>query len=141
MKCGGVRVIGEALKKGDAVFRPMHYDLELWKEAMRLAVDVLRLTASFPVDERYGLSSQLRRSAVSIPSNIAEGAARGSRAELQRFLYISRGSLAELDTQLWLAREVGLEPEIAQLQERIHKVYGLLNGLMKKSRKPSQTKR
>lgn len=126
---------------GDGAFRPLHYDLELWKEAMRLAVDVLRLTASFPADERYGLSSQLRRSAVSIPSNIAEGAARGSRAELLRFLYISRGSLAELDTQLWLAREVGLAPDISPLQDRIHRVYGLLNGLMKSPRKPTQTKR
>lgn len=112
-------------------FRPAHYDLELWKESMRLAVTVLRLTAEFPQDEKFGLSSQLRRSAVSVPSNIAEGSARGSRAELKRFLLIARGSLAELDTQLWLAREVGLIDDIGPMQERMHKVFGLLNGLMR----------
>jgi len=122
-------------------FRPAHYDLELWKEAMRLAVAILRLTAGFPSDERFGLSSQLRRSAVSVPSNIAEGAARGSRAELQRFLLIARGSLAELDTQLWLAREVGLADDIAELQERIHRVFGLLNGLMKSDIAKTRSKR
>lgn len=127
--------------EGAAIFRPAHYDLELWKEAMRLAVATLRLTATFPSDERFGLSSQLRRSAVSIPSNIAEGAARGTRPELQRFLLMARGSLAELDTQLWLAREVGLVEDLADLQERIHKVFGLLNGLMKSQRTSAKTKR
>lgn len=133
---------GEKSKvKGKAgAFRPLHYDLDLWKEAMRLAVEVLHLTTEFPVDERYGLSSQLRRSAVSVPSNIAEGAARGSRAELSRFLMIARGSLAELDTQLWLAREVGLTRDISALQARIHNVFVLLHGLLKRpSSFPSKT--
>lgn len=129
------------VNEGAATFRPAHYDLELWKEAMRLAVATLRLTATFPSDERFGLSSQLRRSAVSIPSNVAEGAARGTRPELQRFLSIARGSLAELDTQLWLAREVGLVEDLADLQERIHKVFGLLNGLMKSQRASAKEKR
>ncbi len=129
------------VKKGGAAFRPLHYDLELWKESMRLAVDVLQMTANFPSDERFGLSSQLRRSAVSVPSNVAEGAARGSRAELHRFLLIARGSLAELDTQLWLVREVGLASDIGALQERIHKVYALLSGLMKAPASATRTKR
>ncbi|MCB1599632.1 MAG: four helix bundle protein [Rhodanobacteraceae bacterium] len=98
---------------------------------MRLAVTVFRLTAEFPADEKFGISSQLRRSAISVPSNIAEGSARGSRAELRRFLLIARGSLSELDTQLWLAREVGLVEDIGPIQERMYKVFGLLNGLMK----------
>ncbi len=131
----------ENVNAGAGAFRPAHYDLELWKEAMRLAVATLRLTAEFPPDERFGLSSQLRRSAVSVPSNIAEGAARGSRAELLRFLLIARGSLAELDTQLWLAREVGLAGDIADLQDRIHRVFGLLNGLMKSRNATTRPKR
>ncbi len=112
-------------------FRPSHYDLELWKESMRLATDVLRLTSTFPADERFGLSGQLRRSAISVPSNIAEGAARGSRAELRRFLLIARGSLAELDTQMWLAREVGLVDDIEPIQARIQTVFVLLHGFLK----------
>ena len=98
---------------------------------MRLATDVLRLTSTFPADERYGLSSQLRKSAISVPSNIAEGAARGSRAELRRFVLIARGSLAELDTQLWLAREVGLVDDIEPIQARIQSVFVLLHGFLK----------
>ena len=112
-------------------FRPSHYDLELWKESMRLATDVLRLTSTFPADERFGLSGQLRRSAISVPSNIAEGAARGSRAELRRFLLIARGSLAELDTQMWLAREVGLVDDIEPIQARIQTVFVLSHGFLK----------
>ncbi|MEZ5469655.1 MAG: four helix bundle protein [Lysobacterales bacterium] len=130
-------MVGEAKREtsivnfGAGSFRPAHYDLELWKESMRLAVTVFRLTAEFPADEKFGISSQLRRSAISVPSNIAEGSARGSRAELRRFLLIARGSLSELDTQLWLAREVGLVEDIGPIQERMYKVFGLLNGLMK----------
>ena len=84
-----------------------HKDLDVWKEAMKLAKEVYTLTARFPKEEMYGLSSQIRRASVSIPSNIAEGAARGSSKDFSRFLYISLGSLAELETQLLLAVDLG----------------------------------
>jgi four helix bundle protein len=74
----------------------MHKDLDVWKESMRLAKDVYALTTKFPKEEMYGLTSQIRRSAVSIPSNIAEGAGRNSNKEFIQFVYISLGSLVEL---------------------------------------------
>ncbi|HEY8010685.1 MAG TPA: four helix bundle protein [Rudaea sp.] len=86
---------------------PNHYKLEVWQEPMRLVRDVYSATRQLPDEERFGLTAQMRRAAVSIPSNIAEGAARGSKAEFVRFLLIARGSLTELDTQLWLCKDLG----------------------------------
>jgi four helix bundle protein len=77
-----------------------HYILEAWKEAKKLVREIYQLTQGFPKDETFGLTSQMRRAAVSIPSNIAEGAARSGQKELLQFLNIARGSLSELETQL-----------------------------------------
>jgi four helix bundle protein len=83
-----------------------HKDLEVWKEAMQLARDVYTWSQNLPREEIYGLVTQIRRAAISIPSNIAEGAARGSRREFRQFLYVALGSLAELETQIFLAKEL-----------------------------------
>ena len=83
-----------------------HHDLDVWKKAISLVTKVYTVTKSFPKTEVYGLTSQLRRCAVSIPSNIAEGAARTSKNEFQHFLSISLGSLAELETQLIVAQNL-----------------------------------
>jgi four helix bundle protein len=85
-----------------------HRDLEVWSKSIELSVSIYQLTRSFPVEERFGLASQLRRASVSVPSNLAEGAGRGSRGEFLRFIAIARGSLAELQTQLEIARRCGL---------------------------------
>ncbi|MCB9141322.1 MAG: four helix bundle protein [Anaerolineales bacterium] len=85
-------------------------DLRVWQDAMDLCVALYKATTAFPSSEIYGLTSQMRRASVSIPSNIAEGYRR-SRAEYIRFVSISRGSAAELDTQLELAHRIGLLPE------------------------------
>jgi four helix bundle protein len=82
-------------------------DLQVWQRAMQLTLAIYRLTQGFPREEAYGLCAQLRRSAVSIPSNIAEGQARLSTGEFRQFLGIARGSNAELQTQLEIARELG----------------------------------
>ena len=111
--------------------KPMHYDLDAWKEAMRLARSLYECTASMPESERFGLTLQMRRSAVSVPSNIAEGVARGSAAEFRRFLLISRGSLMELDTQIWIAKDLGYLPADADLSQRLERVFRLLNGLIR----------
>lgn len=82
-------------------------DLIVWKKAMDLVEMVYQVTKEFPREELYGLANQLRRAAVSVPSNIAEGHARKSTAEFRNFLSIARGSLAEVETQLLIAKRLG----------------------------------
>ena len=86
-------------------------DLIVWQKAMTFVTAVYRLTRTFPADERFGLTNQLRRAAVSVPSNIAEGHARHSDPEFARFLAIANGSLAEVDTQLMIAFNLGFVNE------------------------------
>ena len=88
-------------------------DLRVWRSAMDLAEEVYRLTWTFPKQEQYGISNQLQRAAVSVPSNIAEGHGRSQSGEYVRFLNISRGSLAEMKTQLMLATRLGYVAEPA----------------------------
>ena len=83
-------------------------DLKVWQKSFGACLDVYRVTGSFPADERFGLTAQLRRAAVSVPSNIAEGYARDTTPDYLRHLWIARGSLAETETQLMLAREMAL---------------------------------
>ena len=78
-------------------------DLQIWRKSMELTVDIYRLTKAFPREESFGLTAQLRRSAISIPSNVAEGHGRMNPREFRRFLLIARGSNSELQTQLELA--------------------------------------
>ncbi|MFN7085195.1 MAG: four helix bundle protein [Burkholderiales bacterium] len=110
-----------------------HYDLAAWQETMRLARATYEITRSFPKEEIYGLSAQMRRAAVSVPSNIAEGAARTGRKEFAQFLGIAKGSLSELETQLLLAADLGYvtrDNEAFGLAERVAR---LLTGLHKKA--------
>ncbi|SRX56114.1 four helix bundle protein [Aequorivita sp. CIP111184] len=86
-------------------------DLKIWNKAMEVAEEVYLLTENFPKEEKFGLISQLRRSAVSIPSNIAEGAGRNTNGEFRNFLGISNGSSYELYTQLLLSIKLNLRPE------------------------------
>ena len=83
-------------------------ELDTWKKAMELVVEVYRVTAEMPKDERHGLSGQMRRAAVSIPSNIAEGYGRAHRGEYTHHLAIARGSLRELETQSEITRRLGM---------------------------------
>jgi len=98
---------GEKKKMTNEQPKPKHYkDLLVWQKGMNLAKLVYKLTMRFPSEERYGLTSQMRRAAVSVPSNIAEGQARRSTNEFMQFLSVAEGSLAELDTQLSLSVEL-----------------------------------
>jgi len=107
-----------------------HKDLDVWKAAMELAKLVYLITSKFPKEELYGLTQQIRRSAVSIPSNIAEGAARNSRKEFIQFLHISLGSLAELETQLLLSEKLGFL-QIKEIENDVERIRKMLIGLIK----------
>jgi four helix bundle protein len=114
-------------------------DLEAWQRAMRLVLEVYRSTAGFPKDEMFGLTSQLRRAAISVASNIAEGKGRFSDRELSQFLAVSRGSVFEIETQVVIALELGFlsKPQGEDLLNRCAEVGRLLNGLIKAVRKPA----
>ena len=86
----------------------LHKRLDVWQESMTLATGIYKLTESFPRSEIYGLASQMRRAAVSVPSNIAEGAARRSSKEFSQFLNVAGGSLSELDTQVEIAANLDI---------------------------------
>jgi four helix bundle protein len=108
-----------------------HKKLNVWRQGMDLVCDVYRVTASLPTEEKYGLTSQMRRSAVSIVSNIAEGAARQSSAEYVQFLCMSLGSASELDTQLEVCERLGFVPSLAvqPLRKSLDEVGRMLIGL------------
>jgi four helix bundle protein len=116
-----------------------HKDLIVWQRAMQLVVDVYRFTKAFPHEETYGLISQMRRAAVSIPSNIAEGKGRYSRKELSQFLLNARGSLLELETQIEIARALAYiaDGDAATLASRSSEVGRLLNGMLEHFRQPA----
>ena len=84
-----------------------HKNLEVWKKSINLVVNVYKISGAFPKTEKYGLISQIQRAVVSVPSNIAEGAARNSTKEYIRFLSIAQGSLSELETQLIISEKLG----------------------------------
>ncbi len=108
-----------------------HEELEVWRDAMDPVEAVYRLPASFPSDERFGLTAQIRRAAVSIPCNIAEGSARRSRAELVQFLHIARASLSEIETQIQLAQRLGLTSSTDQAAELADRVFAKLNAMIR----------
>ena len=111
-------------------------DLEVWKNGVKLAKDIYWLTETFLYHELYALTSQLRRAAVSVSSNIAEGYVRNSTKEFVHFLYISLGSLAEIDTQLQLAKELNYTENTEELQNFIEmqmkQIRSFINALKRK---------
>lgn len=106
-----------------------HEQLDVWK-AMNLVETIYAFSAHFPSHEQYGLTGQIRRSAISVASNIAEGAARRSTAEYQRILSIARGSLSELGTQLQIAARLEYGDIPAQMSLRIDEIFAKLTALM-----------
>lgn len=105
-------------------------DLMVWQKAVEFVTEVYRATASFPADERFGLTAQMRRAAVSVPSNIAEGQGRLTRGEFRQCLGYAKGSLMELETQLLISQNLGFLREADALQARLGEVARLLNGLL-----------
>lgn len=109
-----------------------HEQLEAWKFAMQLVKAAYQMTSDFPAEERYGLAQQMRRAAVSIPSNIAEGAGRNGAKEFLNFIGISRGSLAELETQMQFAVMLGFTTADHAAFNLADRTGKLLTGLHKK---------
>jgi four helix bundle protein len=109
-------------------------DLIVWQKAMELVTDIYRETAKFPHDEIYGLTSQVRRAAVSVPSNIAEGQGRLSENEFRHFLGLARGSLMEVETQLRIAENLSYiqHEDSLKLEQAASEVGKILNGLIAK---------
>ena len=116
-----------------------HKDLEVWKNSIKLITNIYSTTRNFPKEELYGLTNQMRRCAVSIASNIAEGAARNSTKEFIHFLHIARGSLAELETQLIVSYNLSFLPEetFKDFENEMKIIGGQLSGLLR-SLKESQ---
>jgi four helix bundle protein len=116
----------------DTLMRP-HHKLEAWNKALELVTEVYRTTENFPREERYGLTSQIRRAAVSIPANIAEGAARFSSKEFARFLSNAQGSASELETELIIAHRLRYldDANFSGLSNQLERIGRLITGLSK----------
>jgi len=108
-----------------------HKDLEVWKKSIEMVTKIYSLTRNFPKEELYGLTNQMRRAAVSVPSNIAEGAGRNSNKELMQFLFIASGSLAELETQIIIANNLGYlnNEQKVEIIQQISNIFKMLSGL------------
>jgi len=116
-----------------------HKNLDVWQIAVKLAEEVYGVTRRFPKDELFGLTTQMRRSAISIPSNIADGAARQGDKEFVQFLYVAAGSASELDTQLEIAKRVpiGDPQDLERLQSEVERISMMLQGLIRSVRRGS----
>jgi four helix bundle protein len=110
-----------------------HEKLEAWREGMQLVKIVYSATRSFPKEEIFGLTAQMRRSAISIPCNIAEGSARSGRRELAHFLNIAKGSLSELETQSLIAADLGFLDAQHEVFPLIERVARLVTGFHRKA--------
>ena len=117
-------------------------DLIAWQKAIAFVTDLYRVTRDFPKDELYGLTSQLRRAAVSIPSNIAEGQARLSKLEFKNFLSHARGSLVEVETQLEIAKNLEyLKEDVSKnLAIKLTELARILNGLLESIRSQAENR-
>ncbi|MEH6765247.1 MAG: four helix bundle protein [Aequorivita antarctica] len=107
-----------------------HNDLKVYQESMDLVIEIYKITNNFPESEKFGLMSQMRRSAVSIPSNISEGAARESKKEFKRFLYISLGSASELETHIEISKRLNFIDDSKIIKEKIYFIKRMLMKLI-----------
>ncbi|HEY4516978.1 MAG TPA: four helix bundle protein [Candidatus Paceibacterota bacterium] len=111
-----------------------HTDLIVWQKAVQLSVEIYKLTDTFPPREMYGISNQMRRAAVSIPSNIAEGRNRGTRKDYAHFLHMSYGSAAELETQILISKQLGYTKDESTVESLLREVSKMLHVMIEKLR-------
>ena len=105
-----------------------HRDLEAWKKSLEFVTEIYNITKSFPKEDLWGLTSQLRRAAISIPSNIAEGCGRSTAKETSRFIDIALGSIAEVETQLLIAQNLGYI-DASEILQQLSKINALTQGI------------
>ena len=111
-----------------------HHELVAWQVSIDLVGDLYRMTETFPAKETYGLASQIRRAAISVPSNIAEGAARTTKREFAHYLSMARGSVSEIDTQLTIAKQLDYIHNDEEVQQKLDRIFELIGGLLKSIR-------
>ena len=114
--------------------RRAHHKLRAWQSSIALVKTIYGITSKFPREEAFGLTAQMRRAAVSVPSNIAEGAARSSKKEFAHFLVIARGSLSEIETQLEIAKQLGYLVEEQETEQQVDQIFALLGGLIRSNK-------
>jgi four helix bundle protein len=112
-----------------------HHDPVAWRQAIALVKAVYAASERFPASENYGLTSRMRRAAISVPANIAEGVGRSGAKDRIQFFVIARGSLAELDTYAVLAKELGYASDLYELNKIIDQLFGLIGGLLNAGRR------
>jgi four helix bundle protein len=117
-------------------FTNCHEDLEIWKLSIGLVKETYIITRAFPDEERFVLTSQMRRAAISVPSNIAEGAGRNSKKEFSHFLKISLGSLAELETQFVISKELEYLNDFSEIKALIKRIRIMTSSLIQKLSSP-----
>lgn len=110
-----------------------HKDLDVWKNSINFVTEIYKLTGNFPKEEIYCISNQMRRAAVSIPSNIAEGAGRKHNKEFIQFLHIAMGSSSELETQIFISKNLNYisEEQMNTILEKLYDIRKMLTGLLK----------
>jgi len=118
----------------------LYKDLDVYRKSIDFVVDIYKITESFPESEKFGLTSQLRRAAVSLPSNLAEGSGRNGKKELINFLHIARGSLFEIGTQLEISQRLGFvsQDDYDKLEERRATIQRMINALISSLRKKGE---
>ena len=128
-------------KKG--IMEKPHKKLEVWKKALDIVVWIYRTTGKYPREEMYGLTAQMRRAAISIVSNISEGAARNNKKEFARFLYFAKGSLSELDSQVVISNVLGfmMPEDFAYIEGELEQEDKMLSGLIRSIEKPASQKK
>jgi four helix bundle protein len=111
-----------------------HKQLDVWKASVDIVKEIYQMTQSFPKDEQYGISSQLKRASVSIVSNLSEGLSRNTKLETRRFLQIARSSLVELDSQIEISLQLKFcnQDQIKNLEELVNRVFAMLTKMIKK---------
>ncbi|MBA4406421.1 four helix bundle protein [bacterium] len=111
-----------------------HKQLDVWKASVDLVKEIYHITESFPTDERFGITSQMRRASVSIVSNLSEGLSRNTKLDIRRFLQVARSSLVEIDSQIEISLQLNFcsKEQIQNLDELSNRVFAMLTNMIKK---------